>query len=138
MTRRRISCSKDGWLRTRDLGRLDEDGFLWVQGRLGAFAKMRGLRVSFAEVEARVAALPGVMECAAHAVPHPEAGEALVLLMVPRAGAQPVWEEMRRSLPAHWMFDSARFRRPELPKTANGKLSRAVLAQQLKAANGPA
>lgn len=131
------SVFKNGWLRTRDLGRLDEDGFLWVQGRLGAFAKMRGLRVSFAEVEARVASLPGVMECAAHAVPHPEAGEALVLLIVARAGTQPVWEEMRRSLPAHWMFDSARFV-GELPKTANGKLSRAALAQQLKAANGPA
>jgi acyl-CoA synthetase (AMP-forming)/AMP-acid ligase II len=131
------SVFRDGWLRTRDLGRLDEEGFLWVQGRLGAFAKMRGMRVSFAEVEAKVASLPGVMECAAHAVPHPEAGEALVLLIVPRTGAQPVWEEMRRGLPAHWMFDSARFV-GELPKTANGKLSRAALAQQLNASHGPA
>jgi acyl-CoA synthetase (AMP-forming)/AMP-acid ligase II len=128
---------RDGWLRTRDVGCLDAEGFLWVQGRLGAFVKMRGLRVSFAEVETKVASIPGVMECAAQAVPHPEAGEALVLLMVPRAGAQPVWEEMRRHLPAHWMFDSVRFV-TELPKTANGKLARRALAEQLKSAHGTA
>jgi acyl-CoA synthetase (AMP-forming)/AMP-acid ligase II len=128
---------KDGWLRTRDIGHLDADGFLWVQGRVGAFVKMRGLRVSFAEVEAKVAAIPGVLECAAQAVPHPESGEALFLAVVPKAGTPLVWEEMRRQLPAHWAFDSVRFV-AEIPKTANGKVSRAALAQQLKPAGGPA
>jgi acyl-CoA synthetase (AMP-forming)/AMP-acid ligase II len=125
----------NGWLRTRDLGHLDSDGFLFVQGRLGAFIKMRGLRVSFAEVEAKVAALPGVSECAAHATPHSEAGEALVLHVVAKPGEQPAWDEMRRCLPAHWMFDAVRFV-PELPKTANGKVARAALAQQTKAGSG--
>ncbi len=126
---------RNGWLRTRDIGYLDADGFLWVQGRIGAFLKMRGMRVSFSEVEAKVTALPGVVECAAQAVPHPEAGEALVLLVVPKTEAQPAWEEMRRLLPAHWMVDSVRFV-PELPKTANGKLARSALAQTLSSSHG--
>ena len=125
----------EGWLRTRDLGHLDADGFLWVHGRLGAFLKMRGVRVGFAEVEAKVAAIPGVLECAAQAVAHPESGEALVLLVVPQAGARLAWDEMRRRLPAHWSFDSVRFV-AELPKTANGKLARSALAQQLNARRG--
>jgi acyl-CoA synthetase (AMP-forming)/AMP-acid ligase II len=126
---------RNGWLRTRDLGHLDADGFLWVHGRMGAFVKMRGMRISFTEVEAKVAAIPGVLECAAHAVAHPESGEALALMVVPRDGTQLVWDEMRRSLPAHWTFDSVRFV-AELPKTANGKLSRAVIAQQLTSPRG--
>ena len=125
----------DGWLRTRDLGQVDAEGYLWVHGRMGAFLKMRGLRVSFSEVEAKVAALPGVLECAAQAVAHPESGEALVLLVVPKAGTPPAWEDLRRRLPAHWSFDSVRFV-AELPKTANGKLARSALAQQLKASRG--
>jgi len=122
----------DGWLRTRDLGHMDAEGFIWVHGRLGTFLKMRGVRVSFAEVEAKLSAIPGVLECAAQAVAHPVSGEALALLVVPKAGARLVWEEMRPRLPAHWSFDSVRFVK-ELPKTANGKLARSVLARQLNA-----
>jgi acyl-coenzyme A synthetase/AMP-(fatty) acid ligase len=125
----------EGWLRTRDLGYLDAEGYLWIHGRLGAFLKMRGQRVSFSEVEAKVAAIPGVLECAAQAVAHPESGEALVLMVVPQAGARLAWDEMRRSLPAHWSFDSVRFV-ADLPKTANGKLARSALAQQLNASRG--
>jgi len=51
----------DGWLRTRDLARQDEERYLWIEGRKGAFLKMRGMRVSFPEVEARVTAIPGFM-----------------------------------------------------------------------------
>jgi long-chain acyl-CoA synthetase len=83
---RRVFC--DGWLRTGDLARQDEEGYLWIEGRKGAFLKMRGTRVSLAEVEERVTAIPGVYECGACAVDHPEAGEALVLFIVPDQGAR--------------------------------------------------
>ena len=117
---RRVFC--DGWLRTGDLARQDEEGYLWIEGRKGAFLKMRGMRVSFAEVEARVTAIPGVYECAARAVDHPEAGEALVLFIVPDQGARIVMEEVRRHLPAHWALDSIRLV-SELPKTSAGKIA---------------
>jgi acyl-CoA synthetase (AMP-forming)/AMP-acid ligase II len=112
----------DGWLRTRDLARLDEEGYLWIEGRKGAFLKMRGMRVSFPEVEARVSAIPGVYECVARATNHPEAGEALVLFIVPDQGARIGMEEVRRHLPAHWTVDSIRLV-PELPKTSVGKIA---------------
>jgi acyl-coenzyme A synthetase/AMP-(fatty) acid ligase len=121
---------RDGWLATRDLARLDSDGYLWVQGRLGGFLKMRGIRVSFTEVEARVGSVPGVLDCAAASVPHPEAGEALVLFLVTKPGAAMDLNGLRHQLPAHWVFDSIQFI-DEVPKTANGKISRQGLASRL-------
>ena len=112
----------DGWLRTGDLARQDEEGYLWIEGREGSFVKMRGIRVSLAEAEARVTAIPGVYECAGRGVEHPEAGEALVLFVVPEEGTSIPEEEIRRHLPAHWAVDSIRMV-DELPKTSAGKIS---------------
>ena len=84
--------------------------------------KMRGIRVSLAEVTGKVTAIPGIFECAARSVEHPEAGEALVLFVVPDQGAAIVLDDLRRQLPAHWAVDSIRIV-PELPKTYAGKLA---------------
>ncbi len=126
-----------GWLRTADLARQDEDGFLWIEGRVGTFLKIRGTRVSLAEVESRVTAIPGVYECGACAVDHPEAGEALLLLIVPDQGARLVKEEIRHHLPAHWTLDSIRFV-SELPKTSAGKIARPALSVLAKELHGTA
>jgi acyl-CoA synthetase (AMP-forming)/AMP-acid ligase II len=115
-----------GWLRTGDLAHLDADGYIWIDGRKGTFLKMRGLRVNFAEVEEKVAAVPGVYECAAAAVPHAEAGEALALYIVPDKGADGVIGQVRRSLPTYWTVESIQIV-SEIPKTARGKVSRAPL-----------
>ena len=131
----RVFCGE--WLRTRDLARQDEDGFLWIEGRAGGFLKIRGTRVSLAEVEAKVTALPGVYECGACAVDHPEAGEALVLLIVPDNGAKLLTEDIRRRLPAHWTLDSIRLV-PELPKTSAGKIARSALSALGKELHGTA
>jgi acyl-CoA synthetase (AMP-forming)/AMP-acid ligase II len=117
---------RDGWLHTGDLARQDKEGYIWIEGRKGSFLKMRGMRVSFPEVEAKVTAIPGVYECAARAVQHPEAGEALVLLIVADVGVSIAAEEIRRNLPAHWAIDSIRFV-SELPKTSVGKLALSAL-----------
>ena len=112
----------DGWLRTGDLAHLDKEGYIWIHGRKTAFLKIRGVRVSFTEVEATVAAMPGVYECAAVGVPHEEAGEALALYVVPEQGAQNIMEQVRKSLPVHWTCESIKIV-SEIPKTSHGKIS---------------
>ena len=126
---------RDGWLHTRDIARQDEEGFLWIDGRTGNFLKIRGTRVSLAEIEARVAAIPGVYECGACVVEHPEAGDALVLLIVPDQGVKLTTEEIRRNLPAHWTLDSIRLV-AELPKTSVRKIARPALAALGKELSG--
>jgi len=115
-----------GWLSTGDLGCRDEEGYLWINGRASEFVKIRGVRVSFAEVEAKMATIPGVYECAAAGVQHPEAGEALALFIVGEDGADALVERVRRALPPQWTCNSVKVV-TELPRTANGKLARSQL-----------
>jgi len=119
-----------GWLKTGDLGCLDEDGYLWIKGRTSDFIKIRGYRVSLAEVEEKVTAIPGVCECAAAGVRHPEAGEALALYIVKDSvednDAQDLVERVRHALPTQWTCSSVKVV-AELPKTANGKIARSQL-----------
>lgn len=122
----------DGWLKTGDLGFVDKDGYLWIQGRTSDFIKIRGYRVGLADVEARVGAISGVSECAAMGVEHPEAGEALALFVVPDEGyavsddSPSLTDRVRQALPPQWTCSSVKVV-PELPRTANGKIARAQL-----------
>jgi len=116
----------NGWLKTGDLGLRDEEGYIWIKGRTSEFIKIRGVRVSFAEIEAKVAAIAGVYECAAAAVHHPEAGEALALFVVAGDGLQGIVERVRHALPPQWTCTSVKVV-SELPKTANGKIARSQL-----------
>jgi acyl-CoA synthetase (AMP-forming)/AMP-acid ligase II len=125
---------RDGWLRTGDLACQDADGFLWIKGRTDDFLKIRGVRVSVGEVETRVAAVPGISECAAVGVKHDEAGEALALLVVAENGRPEgaasmeadVSDRVRRALPPHWTCACVKIV-AELPRTANGKIARSEL-----------
>jgi acyl-CoA synthetase (AMP-forming)/AMP-acid ligase II len=120
-----------GWLATGDIASIDDEGFVWLSGREGEFVKMRGIRVGFVEIESKVATVPGVLECAALAVPHAEAGEAVALYVVAAEGAGDLAAAVRRSLPHEWICDSVTLL-PELPRNAHGKLMRAQLAQMAR------
>jgi crotonobetaine/carnitine-CoA ligase len=65
---------RDLWIHTGDLGRFDEDGYLWFVGRQGHFVKRRGELVSIGEVEATIESVDGVDEVAVFGVPS-EMGE---------------------------------------------------------------
>jgi acyl-coenzyme A synthetase/AMP-(fatty) acid ligase len=121
---------RDGELRTGDYGWLDEDGYLYVQGRRDDVYKERGFRVSTTEIEAAAAEVPGV---ALAAVLPPSADRPRAVLVV--AGAVPgnaVLEELRNLIEP--------FKVPHrchvverIPLSANGKVDRVALAACLVA-----
>jgi acyl-CoA synthetase (AMP-forming)/AMP-acid ligase II len=133
-TRRRF---REGWLATGDIAWRDREGYLWITGRQGEFVKMRGVRVSFAEIEARVATVADVSECAATVVPHPEAGEAVAIFVVAADHTGDLSAAVRRSLPSEWICDSVSVV-AELPRNAHGKLIRSRLTEIAGASRCPA
>ena len=129
-TRRKF---RDGWLATGDIASRDADGCLWITGRQGEFIKMRGVRVGLTEIETTIASVPGVLDCAAVAVPHEEAGEALALYVVAAEDTGDVAATVQRRLPSEWICDSVTLV-PLLPRNAYGKLLRQELEQLARSA----
>jgi acyl-CoA synthetase (AMP-forming)/AMP-acid ligase II len=67
--------TQDGWFRTGDLARLDDDGFLWIEGRLSDMINRGGLKIFPAEVEEVLRLTPAVVDCAVVGVPDDRLGE---------------------------------------------------------------
>ncbi len=127
----RASLAPDGWLRTGDLGTLDECGFLHVTGRKADTIISGGENVAPAEVEAVLEAHPDVLEAAVLARADPRWGEAVTALVVERPGSAPLPEALR----AHCAARLAPYKVPKrielvaepLPRTRSGKLLRREL-----------
>ena len=124
----------EGWFRTGDLARVDADGCYEIVGRSKEMIISGGENIYPAEIENLVLADPGVQECAVIGLPDPRWGEVPVLVLVARRGHA----IDRARLQAVFDERIARFKHPrriveveELPKTALGKVARALLAQQL-------
>jgi O-succinylbenzoic acid--CoA ligase len=127
---------RDGWLRTKDLGRLDERGRLTVLSRRTDLIVRGGENIYPAELEAVLAAHPAVQEAAVVGVPDARWGELPVAFVATRPGASPpedleAW--CRESLagfkvPARFLAIEA------LPRNAMGKVERTVLRQRALAA----
>jgi O-succinylbenzoic acid--CoA ligase len=122
----------DGWLRTRDLGRISDHGRLEVDGRADEAIVSGGETIWPQEVEAAVADHPKLADVAAAGVPDPRWGQRVALWVVPRRyDDPPSLEELSR----HAAGRIASFKRPRemtlvpsLPRTASGKLIRSRLA----------
>jgi o-succinylbenzoate---CoA ligase len=120
--------SADGWLHTGDLGRLDGDGQLHVEGRLKELIVTGGENVAPLEVEQALLTHPAVADAAVTGRPDEEWGEAIVAYVVLREPADP--EELRA-----WCGERlARYKVPKrvelveaLPRSPGGKLLRARL-----------
>jgi o-succinylbenzoate---CoA ligase len=124
------AAGEDGWLRTGDLGTLDERGRLTVTGRKSDTIVTGGENVAPAEVESILLAHPAVADAGVHGRPDPEWGEAVVATVVLHDGSQAEAEELREHVAAHL----ARYKvpkeiafAPQLPRTPSGKLLRREL-----------
>ena len=78
----------DGWLRTGDLGRLDDEGFVFVEDRAKDMVLRGGENIYCAEVEAAIYEHPAVYEAAVFGIPHERLGEELVAAVVLRDGVE--------------------------------------------------
>ena len=76
----------DGWLRTGDIGRIDDEGFVYVEDRAKDMVLRGGENVYCAEVEAAIYEHPAVHEAAVFGVPHERLGEEVAAAVVPKRG----------------------------------------------------
>lgn len=124
---------RDGWLRTGDLGFLDEEGMLTLKDRSKDLIISGGSNIYPREVEEVLQSQPGVREVAVIGVPHPEWGEEPVAYVVMHDGQVPD----ERVLDQACLDNLARFKRPkryvfvaELPKNNYGKILKTALREQ--------
>ncbi|WP_328751218.1 type I polyketide synthase [Streptomyces sp. NBC_00285] len=128
-------AARDGWYRTGDLGRFGEHGCLTVTGRANDRIVRGGENVDPLEVEQVLCGLPGVLDAAVVARPHPLLGEVPVAFVVPGERALDPGGLLRACaevLSAHKVPDDILFT-PAIPRTAAGKPRRAVLREGLAA-----
>lgn len=121
--------SSDGWLRTGDLGIMDEHGYVRITDRKKDLILVSGFNVYPNEVEGVMAMHPGVLESAAVAVPDTKTGEAVKVFIVkkdPALTAEDVIGHCRSHLAAYKVPKQVEFR-AELSKTPVGKILRREL-----------
>ncbi|ARU04023.1 hypothetical protein CCO03_04445 [Comamonas serinivorans] len=127
----------DGWLHTGDLGRLDEDGFLFINGRLKDLIVTGGQNVHAGEVEEAILRVPGVADCAVIGLPDPLWGEAVTAVVVPAPGAQvdeaAVIAQCRQSLAGFKAPKRVIAQGEALPRTPTGKVQKFLLVERYQA-----
>jgi long-chain acyl-CoA synthetase len=123
----------EGWLRTGDIGRMDEQGKFFIEDRMKDMIMVSGFKVFPNEVEAVITELPGVLEVAAVGQPDERSDESVAVFIVrkdPKLTAEDIINHCRTQLtgyktPKHVYF------RESLPKTNVGKILRRTLREQL-------
>jgi len=119
----------DGWLRTGDIGIMDENGFLRITDRKKDMILVSGFNVYPNEIENVIAAVPGVVECGVIGVPDDIVGEvvkAYVVVDDPSLSAEEIVTFCRRNLTSYKVPRMVEFRN-DLPKTPVGKILRREL-----------
>ena len=132
----------DGWLRSGDVGRLDAEGFVYVEDRIKDMVLRGGENVYCAEVEAAIHEHPAVHEVAVFGVPHDRLGEEVAAVVVPRAGASVTETELvdfvAERLAPFKVPTRLRIRPEPLPRNAAGKFLKRDLRREEEAASASA
>ncbi len=126
-----------GFFRTGDMGSLSADGYLTIAGRSKDLIISGGYNVYPKEIELAIDEMPGVLESAVVGLPHPDFGEAVTAVVVPRQGAKaPAEAEIIAALKARL----ANFKVPkhvyfvdELPRNTMGKVQKKLLRERFAA-----
>lgn len=132
-----LNMDADGFFNTKDLGRLNADGLLILEGRDRDIIKKGGLFVSLAEIENAVCDLIYVEEVAAVPIEHDFYGESYCLCVIPKKGAEK--NDCVKNIHL-WMLDNfVSYKMPEkiiilekFPRTASGKIQKKEILGMLK------
>jgi long-chain acyl-CoA synthetase len=126
---------EDGWLRTGDIAKMDEDGYFYIVDRLKDMINASGYKVLPREVEEVLFSHPAVLEAAVAGVPDAKRGETVKAFVVLKPGAHATEAEIaaycRERLAPYKLPREIEFR-DELPKTQVGKVLRRVLVEEHK------
>lgn len=127
----------DGWLRSGDLGTIDEEGFVYVRDRAKDMVLRAGENVYCAEVEAAIYEHVAVYEAAVYGLPHERLGEEVAASVVVRAGAELDEDGLREHLSARIAAfkipTCVDFRREQLPRGATGKILKRQIRDEVAA-----
>jgi len=121
-----------GWLRTGDIGRMDDDGFVWIEDRKKDMILVSGFNVYPNEIENVVVELDGILEAAAIGIPDERSGEIVKIFAVRKDESvteQDILDHCRENLTGYKRPKLVEFR-DELPKTNVGKILRRALRDE--------
>ena len=131
-----LEAFSGGWYRTGDLARVDEDGYLFFEGRADDVILTSGYRIGPFEVEDALVSHRAVVEAAAVAAPHRDRGEIVKAYVILAEGVA-ASEDLTKELQDHVKAVTAPYKYPreieyvtELPKTTSGKIRRAELKRR--------
>ena len=127
---------KQGWYKTGDSAKVDEDGYYWIIGRVDDVIKVSGYRLGTAEIESSLVSYPDVAEVAAIGLPHDVKGQGIHAYVILKAGktgspelAQQLKDWVRKEYSPVAVPEEIKFV-DSLPKTRSGKIMRRVLRAQ--------
>ncbi|MCO5164088.1 MAG: AMP-binding protein [Mesorhizobium sp.] len=131
----------DGWIHTGDMGRFDEEGYVYVVDRKDDVIITGGFNVWPAEVENALCSHPDVAEAIVFGIADDRWGEAVTAVVVPKLGrsidASSVLRHTEALLPRHKLPKRIDIREQPLPKSSVGKLLRRAVASEYQAAHAP-
>ncbi|UPV97655.1 class I adenylate-forming enzyme family protein [Paracoccus denitrificans] len=126
----------DGWLHTGDLGKLDDEGLLWITGRCKDIIIRGGENIAPAAVERALTGISAVAEAAVLGIPHPDLGEEVAAFVVIRedseATAETLSAELRRTLASFAVPSRWHIQYEPLPTNQTGKVERKALLELLR------
>ncbi|HKA14025.1 MAG TPA: class I adenylate-forming enzyme family protein [Myxococcota bacterium] len=127
-----------GWLRSGDLGRTDDEGYLYVEDRAKNMVLRAGENVYCAEVEAAIYEHPAVYEAAVFGLPHPRLGEEVAACIHLKPGAQltidALQQHVRERLAAFKVPSVVEFAADPLPRNASGKILKRQIRDEIASA----